>query len=190
MLAMIDKIIHSFDEIKCKSLFNGFVFMHWTEKETIKVIEKDYTESIKYLENINPFLKQDFLKFKILHRYGGIFINKNLNINKNFYEELQDEKISILEKYQDDQLFIDDSLIACQNNHNYLNLFINKLIQNSLYEDIDKNNYKEYGASKIIKEVFNDNKKDFGVLPHYKFNVSKSELKIFNKNEIYIINES
>ena len=63
---MIDKIIHSFDEIKCKSLFGGFVFMHWTEKEITKVIEKDYTESIKYLENINPFLKQDFLKFKIL----------------------------------------------------------------------------------------------------------------------------
>ena len=51
-------------------------------------------------------------------------------------------------------------IFACQNNHNYLNLFINKLIQNSLYEDIDKNNYKEYGASKIIKEVFNDNKID------------------------------
>lgn len=187
---MITKTIHSFDSIQCKNLFDNFVFIQWEEKDIEHLIKTHYSDKLSYFKNINFFLKSDFAKAIIIHRYGGIFINGNLKIQKNFYNELNPLKLNLLDRYEDNKLYIDDSLVACENNLNGMNYILDKLINNSLFENINKDNYKNYGFTEICKELFLKEPQSLNVLPHTKFNVNKSNIELFNNKTIYIINES
>jgi|TARA_A100000172_G_scaffold43781_2_gene26871 hypothetical protein len=185
---MINKIIHSFDEIKCQKLFEDFIFIHWTEKEIKDFIEKNYKDKLKFYDNINFYLKKDFVKACLLHRYGGIFINKNLDIQKNFYNNLDPVRLNILERYENNQIQLDDSMVAIENNMQGLMLILDDIINDSLFENVNKSNYTEYGFLKSAKELYKNSRHAYKVLPHTQFNVKQTDINLYNKEQIYIIN--
>ena len=185
---MINKVIHSFNAIQVQHLFDDFTFIKWEEKDVDHLIKTNYSDKISYFKNISFWLKSDFVKTLILHRFGGIFINPNLEVQKNFYDKLDPLRLNILERYENNQIFIDDSMVACENNLNGMNYILDKMINNSLYEKIDKHNYKNYGFAEICKELFLKERESFNVLPHTQFNVKKSNVELFNKQTIYILN--
>ncbi len=185
---MIDKIIHSFDTISCQNLFDDFVFIHWTEKEVEDFITKNYEDKIKFFKNINFYLKKDFVKTCILHRYGGVFINGNLDIQKNFYKNLDPVRFNILERYENNKVSLDDSMVAIENNMQGLMIVLDSIINNSLFEKINKNNYKDYGFLNCVEELYKTSKDAFKVLPHTQFNVKKTDIDLYNKEQVYILN--
>jgi len=187
---MIDKIIHSFDSIECQNLFDDFVFIHWTEQEVEDFLEKNYKEKMSFFKNINFYLKKDFVKACILNRYGGIFIESNLNIQKNFYKKLDPVRFNILERYENNQVALDDSMVALENNMYGLMMILDNIINNSLFEKVDKYNYKKYGFLECAKELYQTSRDAFNVLPHTQFNVKKTDIDLYKQEQIYIINES
>lgn len=187
---MIDKIIHSFDNIRCQNLFDDFIFIHWEEKEVSDFLEKNYKDKLKFFKNINFYLKKDFVKTCILHRYGGIFISGNLDVQKNFYNELDPVRMNILERYENNQVALDDSMVASENNMPGTMFILDNIINNSLFEKVDKHNYNKYGFLESAKELRKRFLDGYNVLPHNQFNVKKTDIDLYNREQIYIINES
>jgi hypothetical protein len=72
--------------------------MFWYDDELHKVIEEDfpwfldvfnsYDKNIKRIDMVRPF---------ILYKYGGIYADMDIEVYKNFYDQLHKEKVSMVE---------------------------------------------------------------------------------------------
>ena len=128
----------------------------WNRKNIIKLIKKSFPEYLDYYKKIILLkTKENFIKYLILKRYGGLFINYNILDNLNNYEYLKIHEIFTLEdsmifyknknnleiinNYLDaSELLLNDDIIYIKNKNNS---FINYLINNWNLEKIPENEY-------------------------------------------------
>jgi hypothetical protein len=76
-----------------------YTHMHWFDDELEEVIKNDgfewflptfqnYNVNIKRIDMVRPFL---------LYKYGGIYADMDIEVYKNFFDQLHEEKVSIVE---------------------------------------------------------------------------------------------
>jgi mannosyltransferase OCH1-like enzyme len=75
-----------------------YTHMHWYDDELHKIVEEDfpwfldifnsYDQNIKRIDMVRPF---------ILYKYGGIYGDMDYMIFKNFYDELDPDRVSLCE---------------------------------------------------------------------------------------------
>tara|TARA_R110000765_G_scaffold29753_1_gene70828 strand:- start:335 stop:904 length:570 start_codon:yes stop_codon:yes gene_type:complete len=186
---MIAKIIHSFSPIhESWKALPHFAYINWEEKEVEALLEKHYPSYFAELKNMNYYLKKDFVKFIILNRFGGMFVNHSLELKKDIYPKLHPMKINVLEKYLNHSVVLDDSLIAVERNYKGMMIFADEIINNNKFENITKENQNTFNGHGLCSQYLSRGNKDFFILPHYQFNVKKNQLHLYNEKEIFIVN--
>ena len=78
--------------------YSDFEYRFWTDEEIDDLIRTHYS---KYWEMYSNFpahiMKIDFVRFAILHRYGGIYADLDVYCYQNFHSELTDKSAYIIE---------------------------------------------------------------------------------------------
>jgi aspartyl/asparaginyl beta-hydroxylase (cupin superfamily) len=136
--------------------FNKLDIKIWNRKNIIKLIKKSFPEYLDYYKKIILLkTRENFVKYLILKKHGGLFINYNILDNLNNYEYLKIHEIFTLEdsmifyknknnleiinNYLDAyELLLNDDIVYIKNKNNS---FINYLINNWNLEKIPENEY-------------------------------------------------
>ena len=81
-----------------KKNFQNFEFMEWDEPQLDIFMNKYYAE---FIDVYNGFpvkiMKFDFVRFCLLHHYGGIYADMDFYCYQNFYDDISDYDNSIVE---------------------------------------------------------------------------------------------
>jgi hypothetical protein len=81
-----------------QSKFIDFEFKFWNDQEDIDKLIHSYYPEFSSLYNLFPFqiMKIDFARLCILHKFGGIYMDMDYYVYKNFYDKL-DGRVGFLE---------------------------------------------------------------------------------------------
>lgn len=161
------KIIHyiSFEEYKnnfeeCQDN-REYTTVIWNKYRCFQLVTKIYPEHLNFLKNKNDECKEKIVKFLILHRYGGIYIDINYQYEKiNFSNEVY---------FNNEECKVKDNYISTPSNHPF---FRRLLIDIEIADTYNEN---------ILNESFNENKDRFKLNTLHKIN------SYHNKSEKYLI---
>lgn len=71
--------------------FKDFEYKFWNDEEIDNLVKEGYPQYYKtYIDFPIHIMKIDFVRFCILHKFGGIYADLDMFVYKNFYEDLQD----------------------------------------------------------------------------------------------------
>jgi len=66
----------------CKSQ-EGYKYMLWDEEKSLKLLKNDYPQYLEFYKNFRYNIQKiDFIRFCILHKYGGFYIDLDMTILK------------------------------------------------------------------------------------------------------------
>jgi mannosyltransferase OCH1-like enzyme len=143
-----------------------YTHMHWFDDELDQVIKNDgyewflpifesYDVNIKRIDMVRPF---------ILYKYGGVYADMDIEVYKNFFNQLHEEKVSIAESPYKGNEEISNCLMASPINHYFWLLIIDRC-----YRYRDKYTLLSTGPQ-LISQVYFENKELVHVLPDTLFN--------------------
>jgi len=143
-----------------------YTHMVWYDDELHKVIEdkefswfletfNNYKENIKRIDMVRPF---------ILYKYGGIYADMDIEVYKDFFDELHPVKVSIAESPYKGNEEITNCLMASPPKHNFWFLIIDRC-----YRYVDKYTLLSTGPQ-LISQVYKENIEMVHILPFNLFN--------------------
>jgi mannosyltransferase OCH1-like enzyme len=154
--------------------------MHWFDDELHEVIKSDgnewflpifegYNVNIKRIDMVRPFL---------LYKYGGVYADMDIEVHKNFFDQLHEEKVSIVESPYKGNEEISNCLMASPVGNNYWLLVIDRC-----YKHKDTYTLLATGPQ-LFSEIYREHPDLVHVLPDKLFNPAPW----FDENkEIYTI---
>lgn len=87
--------------------------MLWNESSKIDFIRVHYPWALEsYMRLPKEIMRCDVARLLILHKYGGIYGDLDYQVNRNFYDQLPSDKISIIESKSEMDGGTQNSLIA------------------------------------------------------------------------------
>lgn len=102
-----------------KRNFPDFEYVMWNDEDIEELVRNYYPE---YFEDYNSFpykiVKIDFVRFCILHQYGGIYADMDMYCYKNFYDNLRHD-IYIVESWNEWNEKVQNSLMMSSKNHKF-----------------------------------------------------------------------
>lgn len=102
----------------------NWTYMFWDEKSISKLnlINKDLYENEK-----DYACKADILRYEILYKYGGIYIDADIVLlNSNFFNLFENNNNEFCVGWEPDKKLLSNSIIACNINNNIMkNIIIN-----------------------------------------------------------------
>ena len=143
-----------------------YTHMHWFDDELDQVIKNDgyewflpifesYDVNIKRIDMVRPF---------ILYKYGGVYADMDIEVYKNFFDQLHEEKVSIAESPYKGNEEISNCLMASPVNHYFWLLIIDRC-----YKYRDKYTLLSTGPQ-LISQVYSEHKELVHILPDKLFN--------------------
>jgi len=143
-----------------------YTHMHWFDDELEEIIKQDgfewflpifesYPHHIKRIDMVRPF---------ILYKYGGIYADMDIEVYKNFHDQLHDEKISIVESPYKGNEHISNCLMSSPVGHYYWLLIIDRC-----YRYRDKYTLLATGPQ-LFSEIYKENPDLVHVLPDKLYN--------------------
>lgn len=149
---MIPKIIHQTGPGKggwhpiwkeCQSSwlehFSDFKYVFWDDEDIRSLIENEYPEFLSLYDSFpHHIMRVDFVRYCILHSYGGIYADLDFYCYKNFYNSLTKE-LYIVESWEEWGETVQNSLMISTKNHNFWKECMNTC--KFLYKVIDPNNF-------------------------------------------------
>jgi mannosyltransferase OCH1-like enzyme len=99
--------------------FSGFEFKHWNDQEDINnFVKNHYPEYYDmFMEFPAHIMRIDFVRFCLLHYYGGIYSDMDMFCYRNFYDELT-HSLHIIEAPYGDE-FLESSLMMSEPEHEF-----------------------------------------------------------------------
>lgn len=105
-----------------------YTHMHWFDDELEEVIKNDgfewflptfqsYNVNIKRIDMVRPF---------ILYKYGGIYADMDIEVYKNFFDQLHQEKVSLTESPYKGNENVSNCLMASPVGHNFWLLVVDR----------------------------------------------------------------
>ena len=124
-----------------KQHFPDFEHKLWNDEEDIDNFVKNSYPQYWQLYSDFPahIMRIDFVRFCILHRYGGIYADMDMFCYRNFYDEI-DAPLQIIEAPYGDE-FLESSLMTSDQNHDFWIDCIN-LSNTQFYAEVKKRNIK------------------------------------------------
>ena len=143
-----------------------YTHMHWFDDELEEIIDNDgfewflpifraYDVHIKRIDMVRPF---------ILYTYGGVFADMDIEVYKDFFDQLSPDKVSIVESPYKGNEEISNCLMASPPKHNFWLLIIDRC-----YQYRDKYTLLATGPQ-LISEIYRENSQIVHVLPDILFN--------------------
>lgn len=193
---MIPKIIHhTAPEDRCKwhniwyecrqsweDNFPEFEFKFWNDEDNRNLVKNDYPEFLEMYDNLpHKIMRVDFVRFCILHKYGGIYSDMDIFCYKNFYNNLV-EDIYIIESWQEWGEVVQNSLMVSTVNENFWiecmkkskEFYEENIEIFNLYEKLSYNSLVQlcfrFAGPKLVSSVIQNFHKEIYLLPKEWFN--------------------
>ncbi len=124
-----------------KKEFLDFEHKMWNDEEDINKFVRDYYPQYwqLYLDFPAHIMRIDFVRFCLLHYYGGIYADMDMYCYKNFYTEL-DTPLMIIEAPYGDE-FLESSLMISVPGHQFW-IDCMELSKKHFYNEVQKRNIK------------------------------------------------
>jgi len=152
------------------SNFSDFEYFMWND-EQIDDLEKNHYNN--YWDMYNSFnihiLKIDFVRFCILHRFGGIYADMDYFCYKNFYGDLKKDIYLVENPYGNDP--IENSLMCSIANHPFWIECMDSVVERYNFY---KNNFPH--RLKDLESISLDIKNGLKIRPWLVFNISGTNL--------------
>lgn len=109
--------------------FDGFVYKLWDDEDLEQFIRLKYPWFIQhYLDYPSHIMRVDAARYFILDTYGGIYMDMDFEVFQNFYHQLHQDKVSIVESpYRETETY-QNSLIASPPRHPFWNEVFRELM--------------------------------------------------------------
>ena len=104
-----------------------YTHMYWYDDELDKFIESDFPWFLDIFKSYDTNIKRiDMVRPFFLYKYGGIYLDMDYVIYKNFYDELPQDKVSIPESPYKHNEHIQNAFLCTPPKHNFWLLIIDE----------------------------------------------------------------
>jgi hypothetical protein len=165
-----------------KNNFLDFEFKLWNDEDNRNLVKSDYSDFLSMYDSFpHHIMKVDFIRFCILHKFGGFYADMDIFCYKNFYDILTKD-ICIIESWPEWKELIQNSLMISVPNNNFwidcmekTKKFYEDNIQLfHLHQRLSYNSYVELcfrlAGPKLISSLFETYKNEIQILPKEFFN--------------------
>jgi len=102
-----------------------YTHMYWYDDELHKIIEEDFPWFLEVFNNYDQNIKRiDMVRPFILYKYGGIYADMDYSVFSDFYDDLNQDKVNIVEAQVKENEEIMNSLMASPPKNNFWLLLI------------------------------------------------------------------
>lgn len=109
--------------------FQGFVYKMWSDDDLEYLIRSQYPWFLQHYQSYSStIMRVDAARYFILHAYGGIYIDMDFEVHHNFYSQLPQEKVSIVESPYHETEKHQNSLMASPAKHPFWNEVFRELL--------------------------------------------------------------
>lgn len=135
---------------------NEYQHIMWTDEDIDIFVKNEYPQYYTFFNNL-PFhiMQIDFVRYCVLHKYGGIYADMDLFCYKNFYSELS-SNICLTESNCVDEI-VQNSLMVSEPNHIFFKACIDffKITDEDMKYVFDKAYFvKKKSGPYYLSEVF------------------------------------
>jgi len=130
-----------------KNVLTDFEHKLWSDEDEITQFVKDHYPDYYQLFLDFPvhIIRCDFIRFCLLHHFGGVYVDMDMYCYKNFYDELTNPVMIVEAPYGEE--FLESSLMVSEPNHQFW-IDCMEASKKQFYSDVIK---------REIKIPFNDN---------------------------------
>lgn len=161
--------------------FQGFVYKMWTDQDLELLIRTKYPWFLQqYLSYPSTIMRVDAARCFILDTYGGIYIDMDFEIYKNFYYELPQEKVSIVESSYRETEKYQNSLMASPPKHPFWNEVFRELMSTYNYY---QSSVLDATGPRMLDRVIERTNMSIHVLPAIYYNPRPSTESYQNINQ-------
>lgn len=167
--------------------FDGFVYKLWSDDDLEQLIRTRYPWFLDhYLSYPSTIMRVDAARYFILHAYGGIYIDMDFEVYKNFYAQLPQDKVSIVESSYRETEQYQNSLMASPAKHPFWNEVFRELM--STY-DYYKTSVLDATGPRMLDRVIDRSVNGVSIsiytLPAHQYNPRPSTLSYDNTKDLY-----
>ena len=158
-----------------------YTHMHWYDDELDKFIEKEYPWFLPIFNAYDVNIKRiDMVRPFFLYKYGGIYLDMDYVVYKNFYNELPPDKISSPESpYKFNHEHIQNAFLCSPEKHNFWLLIIDEC-----YKHKDEHVFNATGPQ-LYTQMYYKFPDLVNVLPLDLYNPDIKDDEGFNRTDIY-----
>ena len=164
--------------------FPDWQYKLWTDEDNDNFVKLEFPEFYKTYNDYDKLIyKIDMVRYCILYKYGGIYADMDYYCNKNFYNELNKNRISISESPYTHNEYLQNALMISPKN----NKFWLDVIEEGVKRWNNGNNngdVLDLTGPRLISSVYEKNKNEINVLPKKYYNPSKDSPD-FNNDNVY-----
>ena len=158
-----------------------YTHMYWYDDELDKFIESDYPWFLNLFKSYDVNIKRiDMARPFFLYKYGGIYLDMDYVVYKNFYDNLPDDKVSTPESpYKFNHEHIQNAFLCSPPKHNFWLLIIDEC-----YKHKDEHVFNATGPQ-LYTQMYYKYPELVNVLPLELYNPDIKDEEAFNRNDIY-----
>ena len=164
--------------------FPDWQYKLWTDEDNDNFVKTEFPEFYKTYNDYDKLIyKIDMVRYCILYKYGGIYADMDYYCNKNFYNELNKNRISISESPYTHNEYLQNALMISPKN----NKFWLDVIEEGVKRWNNGNNngdVLDLTGPRLISSVYEKNKNEINVLPKKYYNPLKDSPD-FNNDNVY-----
>lgn len=114
--------------------FNGFMYKMWDDDELEQLIISKYPWFLSHYRSYpSTIMRVDAARYFILDTYGGIYLDMDMEVYKNFYSQLSQDKVSIVESSYRETEKHQNSLMSSPPRHPFWNEVFRELMSTFEY---------------------------------------------------------
>jgi mannosyltransferase OCH1-like enzyme len=157
-----------------------YTHMYWYDTELHNFIESDFPWFLNMFNSYDVNIKRiDMIRPFFLYKYGGIYLDMDYVVYKNFYSNLPEDKISIPESPYKNNEHIQNSLLCSPPKHNFWLLIIDEC-----YKHKDDHVFFASGPQ-LYTQTFYKYPELVNILPIDEYNPSINDKDAFERTDIY-----
>lgn len=154
--------------------------MHWDDKELDDFISENYPWFLEIYSGYDVNIKRyDIARVFLLYHYGGIYADMDYQVYKNFYDELQQDIVSIPESPYKWNEHIQNALMISPPKHNWWLILMD--------ECYNRKNFNVFSATgpQLLTPMYFKHPELVNILPYKLYNPNIYEPEDINEKEIY-----
>tara|TARA_Y100000389_G_C17419674_1_gene495942 strand:+ start:86 stop:826 length:741 start_codon:yes stop_codon:yes gene_type:complete len=130
---IIEPYKYCHNTIKKGAIENNWKLYVWDEKSILKLINESFQQ---YLDLYNYFSymiqKIDIAKYFILYKYGGVYIDMDMEWKKDFYDIIDNEDELIISRMRFYSNFYNNGILFSSINNNFWISYLNEIESNKV----------------------------------------------------------
>lgn len=167
-----------------KENFVGFVYKLWDDEDLENFIRVKYPWFLQqYLQYPSHIMRVDAARYFILDTYGGIYIDMDFEVFKNFYSQLPQDNVSIVGSPFPETEQFQNSLMASPPRHPFWNEVFRELMSSTY--DYYKNSVLDATGPRMLDRVIERTNTHIYKLPTEQYNPKPSSINYNNTDTLY-----